>query len=124
MVKAKVLIIEDDPDQVFLYSTKFKMEGYEVLAATDGLSGIKLAKEKQPDIILLDIVMADVDGVTVLRELKKLNATKKIPVVIFTNLDKKELINEARKLGAAEIFIKTDFVPSAVVAKVAKILTK
>ena len=70
-VNKKILLIEDDPDQVFLYLTKFKMEGLKLLTAKNGVEGLAMAKKEKPDIILLDIVMDEMDGMEVLERLKK-----------------------------------------------------
>ena len=53
----KILIIEDDPFLLSLYSTKFEMENFELVSADDGLKGVEMAKQQKPDIILLDLLL-------------------------------------------------------------------
>ena len=118
----KILLIEDDPDQVFLYSTKFEMEGLKLLTAQNGVEGLELAKKEKPDIILLDIVMDEMDGMEVLASLKKDKATKGVPVVLLTNLVKKELVQKSKQMGAAGFWSKTDVLPKDAVERVKQIL--
>ncbi len=83
-VAPKVLIIDDEPDMLNLTSQRLEYAGYRVLAATDGLEGLRLARSYHPDVILLDIMMPVMDGYQVLRLLKSDTATEEIPVVMLT----------------------------------------
>ncbi len=118
----RVLIVEDDAFLAGIYTTKFSLEGFEVLSAGDGVAGLKVARTSLPDIILLDVLMPKMDGFEVLDELKKDPKTKHIPVVILTNLGQKEDVQRGLKGGAVDYLIKAHFVPSDTVAKVRKIL--
>ena len=118
--KPKILIIEDDTFLSGLYSTKFNMEGFEVFSAVDGEKGLKLAKEKLPALILLDIILPVKDGFEVLRELQKDANTKTIPVILLTNLSQKEDVNKGLQQGAVDYLIKAHFMPSEVVEKAKK----
>lgn len=120
--KITVLLIEDDPDQISLYQTKFELEGFDVLSTRKGTEGIELAKTKNPDIILLDLVLIAEDGLDVLDKLKNDTGTQHIPVVILTNLVKKEVKEKAKSFGAADFIIKTDTVPKDVVLKIKEVL--
>ena len=117
-----VLLIEDDPDQISLYQTKFELEGFDILSTRRGAEGIEMAKTKNPDIILLDLVLIAEDGLDVLDKLKKDAGTQHIPVVILTNLVKKEVMEKAMSLGAASFIVKTDTAPKDVVLKVREVL--
>ena len=119
--KIKVLLIEDDPDQIVLYQTKFNLEGLETVIAKNGAEGIVRAKQDKPQVILLDIVMQDMDGIEVLKRLKQDSATKDIPVLLFTNLTTKELVEKGKELGAAAYMVKTEFTPRQVTEKVKQI---
>ncbi len=118
----KILIVEDDNFLVDMYTTKFELEGFQVLAAEDGEKGIELAREEKPDIILLDILMPKKDGFSTLEDLKKEDVTKDIPVILLTNLGQKEDVKKGFDLGAAGYLIKAHFMPSEVVDKIKKIL--
>ena len=120
--KQKVLVVEDDEFLLELYSTKLKMEGFQVFSAGDGERGLRLAKEKKPDLVLLDIVLPKIDGLEVLRKLKKDGETAYIPIVLLTNLSQKDEVSEGLKAGAEDYLIKAHFMPSEVVDKIKKIL--
>jgi len=117
-----ILIIEDDPDQVLMYTVEFKGKGFEVLSATTGDDGVKQAIEKQPKAILLDIHMEDRSGLDVLRELKEKEETKNIPVIVFTNFSKTNFEETAMKLGAEKFIVKMNRVPRLIVQDVQEIL--
>lgn len=120
-----ILIIEDDTNLIELYQTKFLMEQYNVLTASDGSVGIETAVEKKPDVILLDILMPNVNGFEVLKGLKDHAETKDIPVVVYTNLgssDSDEKRELAFSLGAADYLIKALHEPEAIVERINKIL--
>ena len=122
--KIKVLMIEDDLDQIQLYGTKFRIENHDFIYGKDEEDSLRLAQEQKPDIILLDVVLCEEDGIEVLKKLKQNKTTKDIPVVIFSNLDKKELIDEAFRLGAVDYIIKSKVVPSEIVRKVDEVVNK
>lgn len=118
----KILIVEDDNFLVEMYTTKFELEGFQVVTAEDGEKGLEVAKAENPNIILLDILMPKMDGFTTLEELKKDESLKNIPVILLTNLGQKEDVKKGFDLGAAGYLIKAHFMPSEVVGKIKKIL--
>lgn len=118
----KILLIEDDSDQVYLYTVKFQLEGLNLVTAKNGVEGLEKVKQEKPDLILLDIVMKDMDGMEVLENLKKDNTTKNIPVILLTNLVKKELSEKAKHLGAFDFWSKTEVMPQDAVQRIRKIL--
>lgn len=105
-----------------IYKTKFEMEGYQIITATDGEAGLTYAKTKSPALILLDILLPKMDGFAVLKKLKEDAKTKDIPVILLTNLGQKDDVNKGLELGAADYLIKAHFKPSETVAKVRKII--
>lgn len=122
--KQKILIIEDDGFLLQMYSAKLELENFNVLSATDGAKGLKIALEKQPDLIILDLKLPEMDGFQVLSALKRNKKTKNIPVVVLTNLSQKRDINNCLKLGAADYMIKAHFVPAEVISQVKRNLLK
>jgi CheY-like chemotaxis protein len=80
----KVLVIDDEPDVVFLMETRLEAKGYQVISANNGKDGISLAHSEKPDLILLDIMMPDMDGFQVLETLKADPSTRPIPVIGLT----------------------------------------
>ena len=120
----KILLVEDDPDQIYLYKTRLQMEKFKIVEAHNGKQGIEIAKQEMPDFILLDLVMEDMSGMKVLEALKKDKKTKKIPIVLLTNLIKKALIDQATKLGAVGFWPKTEVLPEEIVCRIKKIIKK
>lgn len=82
--KRKILIVDDEIDFVNMIKIRLEAKDYEVLGANDGQEGLNMAQEEKPDVILLDILMPDKDGYTMIRELKLSDDTKDIPVIVVT----------------------------------------
>jgi len=120
--KQTVLIVEDDGFLSNMYKAKLELEDYTVLTAANGEAGLKLSKEKKPNLILLDVIMPKMNGFEVLKEIKGDKNLKDIPVIMLTNLGQKEDVQKSFKLGASEYLIKAHFLPSEVVGKVKKFL--
>jgi DNA-binding response OmpR family regulator len=106
IAKNKILVIDDEPGVVELLKKRLERAGYDVIAATDGMEGFKRACEHKPDLILLDIIMPGVDGLTVLKRLKTEEATRQIPVVMVTAKGLTDSLFEAQKYGATDYIIK------------------
>jgi len=92
-----------------------------MILAADGEIGLRLAKSKKPDLILLDLVLPKVHGFDVLAQLKSDPGTKQIPVIVLTNLEKIEDIEKAIEMGATTYLIKARYSLEEVVEKVRKI---
>ena len=118
----KILLVEDDNFLLNMYADKFRVEGFEVFIADNGATGLKLAKEKTPDLILLDVLLPKMSGFEVLQELNKDPRAKNIPVILLTNLSQKEEVTKGLELGAKDFLIKAHFMPQEVVAKVKSVL--
>jgi len=118
----KVIIVEDDEFLSDIYKTKFELEGFKVTAINDGEKGLKAIQTKNPDIVLLDVLLPKLDGFTILQMLKKDVATKDIPVVLLTSRGQKEDVQKGLEMGAADYLIKAHFKPAETVEKVKKIL--
>ncbi|MDP3800003.1 MAG: response regulator [bacterium] len=118
----KILLVEDDPFLLDMYSTKFKEVGFDVVVAQDGEMAIVKAKEIMPELILLDVVLPKKDGFEVLKILKSDSVMAKIPVVMLTNLGLDSDVKRGLELGAQSYIIKAHFTPTEVVAKVKDIL--
>ena len=120
----KVLITEDEEVLLRMYSLKFTNQGFKVVQADNGAKGLELAKKELPDIILMDIIMPQLDGFEVLKELKKDQKTKNIPVIMLSNLGQEEDIKRGQELGAADYLVKANMTPMQVVDKVKEVLGK
>ena len=106
MEKKILLLIDDNPLLTGLYKAAFEKHGFNVFFAHNGEDGLKLAKEKSPDIVLLDILMPGIDGFEVLKTLKSDPTTKKAKVIILTVVVDKNAEEKAKKLGALDYLIK------------------
>ena len=120
----KVLIVDDDNFLLDMYSLKFRESGFLVEVAKGGSEALEKAKAMNPDVILLDIVMPQLDGFEVLRSLKKEKYAEGAIIVILTNLGQKEDVERGLALGANDYIIKAHFTPSEVVNKVKSLLAK
>lgn len=114
----KVLLIEDEVLILRMYEKIFAYEGFEVITAEDGETGIEKAKTEKPSIILLDIMMPKMDGLKVLEILKQEDETKAIPVVMLTNLSSDTVIKEAFSKGSAGYLVKSEIVNDRIVNEV------
>lgn len=106
-----VLIIEDDKDLAHILSHRLKREGYEVLTADDGKTGVTTAKEKLPSLVLLDVMLPEKDGFEVLSDLKKDKNTKAIPIILITAKNQESDITYALGQGADDYLIKPFSIP-------------
>ncbi len=118
----KILIVEDDPLISRMYERIFAFEKYEVELANDGAEGVKKAKLFKPSLILLDVMMPKMNGLQALKKLKDNSATKKIPVVMLTNLSGQKDAETALSMGAIKYIIKSEYEPKQVCDMVKTIL--
>ena len=116
----KILFIEDESTLQKTLGELLTSRGYEVVPALDGEIGLRLAKEKRPDLILLDLILPKFHGLEILEKLKADEETKDIPVIVLTNLEEMENIEKTLELGAMTYLIKVNYSPEEVVDKVKK----
>ena len=117
----KVLLVEDDKDILDLYAISFQREGFIVYTANDGKQAIEKFHDKNPDILLLDIMMPNVDGYAVLREVRK-DHKKYVPVMMLTNLNMEHFAKEESVDQVDAYLIKSNFTPSEVVQRAIEVL--
>jgi len=120
----KILFIEDEAALQKTFRDILEKEGYQMISALDGESGLRLAKSQKPDLILLDLILPRKDGFEVLKELKEDEATKGIPVIVLTNLEDIESVERAIELGATTYLVKAQYTLEEVIQKVKKALEK
>jgi CheY-like chemotaxis protein len=107
-----VLLIEDDEATSTMYTTRLEADGYSVIVAADGESGVARALADKPDLIYLDLRMPGLDGFEVLEHLRANEQTAAIPTVILTNFSEPELRQRGLQLGALEFLVKTETTPA------------
>lgn len=117
----KILIIEDDIVLRESLQKKLNLEGYQAITAINGEVGLDKIKDLKPDLVLLDIVMPEKNGMEVLENMQKDKELKDIPVIMISNSGQPVEIQKVLELGAVDYLIKADFDPEEVVAKVRKV---
>lgn len=118
--KKRILIVEDDVSLHDILCKKFSSEGFEIFEAKNGEEGLKVALSKYPDIILLDIVMPIMDGMTMLKKLREDIWGANAKVIILTNLSDNEKIADAIANKSHDYLVKTDWNLKDIIAIVKK----
>lgn len=114
----KILVVEDEQALARALTAKLESSGFEVLWAQNGEECLKIAFVEHPDLILLDIIMPKMDGITALNKLRADSWGKNVPVIMLTNLSSAEDVNMATKNGVFDYLIKSDWRLEDVVRKV------
>jgi DNA-binding response OmpR family regulator len=122
MIK-KIIVIEDEQILLRALNVELLSQGFEVLSAKDGESGLRLITEEEPQLVLLDLILPKLHGFEVLKALKGSEKTKNIPVIILSNLGQDSDIKKAQELGAAGYFVKASTDLSELSLRINKILT-
>ena len=121
--KYTIAVVEDDTMlRKYLASSLSKEKNITVVTGANGEEGEKVIKETIPDLVLLDIIMPKKNGFEVLEAIKKDPKTKDVRVIVLSNLGQQSDIDQAKKLGAIDYFVKVDLEMSAIVSKVKAIL--
>ncbi|HSW88503.1 MAG TPA: response regulator [Candidatus Saccharimonadales bacterium] len=119
---ARILLIEDDEMFAALYKRQFIAGGIDVDVAVNGADGLAAVTKNHYDLVLLDILLPDIDGTEVFRQMKAQDSTKNIPVVFLTNLSQEENIEKAFQLGAKGYLVKASYTPDQVVQEIKNFL--
>lgn len=114
----KILFIEDEASLQKTLGELLRGEGYEVISALDGESGLNLARTQSPDLIILDLILPKIHGLDVLKELKKDDTTREIPIIILTNLEDMASVEKALELGATTYLVKANYTLDEVLEKI------
>ena len=120
--KRKILLVEDNPDQAEIYVMELKTAGYEVIHTLDATEAPILAEREKPDLILLDLMLGNLSGLDILKQIKENRATKNIKVVALTNFREKELLEDERLKGVYDYIYKPEFTPRELVRKIREYL--
>jgi len=117
-----ILLVEDDPFVIDIYTKKLKMAGFSVRTARDGEEALRKLKEKKPDLLILDIVLPNIDGWELLGKIKGKEELKDLKAVVLSNLSEKIDVEKGLEFGIAGYFIKAYYTPTQVVKEIKKIL--
>lgn len=113
-----ILIAEDEEPLRRVLKDILGVEGYEVIEAVNGEEGLYMVLKEHPDLVLLDIVMPKMDGLTMLKKLRADEWGKTAPVIILTNLSDNEEVIKTAEYEGIECFVKTDIKINDVIEKI------
>ncbi len=122
MLMKKILLVEDDHLLSSILAESLRNALYEVDCVYDGDSAVARAIGRHCDLMLLDILLPGMDGFEVLSAVKSLEATKRTPVIVISNLSDQKSIDRMKHEGAASYLVKAHTTPEAVIAEIAKVL--
>ena len=118
--KAKILVVDDEPNVCQILETRLRMVGYEVATAADGLAGLKTFGEVNPDLVILDLMLPQLDGYGVC---EKLRSRTSIPILMLSAIDEVSQKIACLQLGADDFMVKP-FSPKELIARIACLLRR
>jgi CheY-like chemotaxis protein len=119
----KILFIEDDFLIADLYKRQLLLAGYIVTLVASGEEGVKAAQQDSFDLILSDMSLPGITGIEVLTQMKQQEKIKNIPFILFSNMAQESYIQDAKKLGASDYWIKDQLLPAQLVQKITTVLS-
>jgi CheY-like chemotaxis protein len=118
----KICIVEDDDNIREIYATELRSKGFTVIEAENGEEGLDLIKQNNPDLIMLDLKMPVMNGLEVLEKLRKDSQISKIPVIVLTNVDDQDSINEVGKYETRFYVVKSLTTPQKILGMIREVL--
>lgn len=119
-MKKKILLVEDERVLIKMYEETFTRAGFEVESVETAQEGVEMMRKTKPDIVLLDILLPEANGLSLLRQIKDDPSLSLIPVVAFSNYTDPDTQEEALKLGAKDYIVKADFDPEETLKMIKK----
>jgi CheY-like chemotaxis protein len=120
--KKKICIVEDDDSIREIYKTALEGKGYEVTTAADGEEGLRALKFNRPDVVLLDLLMPKMDGVSLMKVIRGDRELADLPVIVMTNVDDQDVVKKVGKYNASFYLVKSLFDPKKMVGIVEEVL--
>ena len=117
-----ILLVEDDPFLIDIYTTKLNNSGFSIDVAADGEIGLEKLRGKSYDLVILDIVLPHLNGWEVLEAINQDDKLKDLRIFVLSNLGQKEEVEKGLSMGAIKYFIKAHYTPSEVVNEIKKVL--
>lgn len=114
-INKKILIVEDTKNYLFIISQELKNAGFDVMTAENGEEGLEAVQKEKPDLILLDIEMPKMDGITMAKRLKELGVD--LPIIFLSNMSDLKHISEAAET-ATDYIVKSDINAEGIVLRV------
>ena len=107
-----ILIVDDDPDQTDILAHSLGKQGYATATASTGEDGLSMARNEHPDLVLMDIRLPDMDGLTICRQLNDDPSTCEIPVIILSAMERPDIIRRSRSAGC-QYYLRKPYDPNA-----------
>lgn len=104
----QILIIEDDVFLAKAYQLEFSRMGVEVLIISDGTQALAQLQKEPPAVVLLDLLLPGVGGIDILKAIRKSESWQKVPVIVLSNLDEQQFVEEAKTLGVDDYMVKAN----------------
>jgi len=123
MPEARILVVEDEPDILELIRYNLEKGGYRVTPAATGEAGLALCREAPPDLVVLDLMLPGLDGLSVARALRRGPATARVPIMMVTARGTEADVVAGLNLGADDYMVKP-FAPAVLLARVAALLRR
>ena len=123
MAKAAILVVEDDRDIQELVAYNLSLEGFQVWRASTGEEGLQMARERRPDLIVLDLMLPGMDGLEVCRRIRRNEETEEIPIVMLTAKTEDVDIITGLEIGADD-YVTKPFSPKVLVARIRAVLRR
>jgi DNA-binding response OmpR family regulator len=123
-VKKKVCIVDDESSIREIYQIALEQAGYNVVTAVDGEDGLIVIEKEKPDIVLVDVMMPKINGLELIKTLRSSTTLPQKPIIVMTNVDNQEVMQEAGKLDTQFYLVKALFEPKKVVSIVDEVLHK
>jgi len=122
--KKTILILEDEPAMLHIVATRLAESGFETLLAKDGQEGLTLALQKHPDLILLDVLMPKIDGLTLMKKLREDAWGNTVPMIVLSNMspDSNTTLQAITNNQPAYYFVKSDIKLEEIVEKIKDVL--
>ena len=120
--KPKILLIEDEDAIREIYKSELELSGFQIDAFAMGADGLKAFKKNSYDAVILDIILLDVNGLDVLKEMRKDSQKKDMPILLLTTVTQDIVVKKSLKLGATAYLQKDIITPDKLVGKIKEIL--
>lgn len=124
LLKKKILLVEDEESLRDIYNRQLAISGFEATCLATGKEGLEAVVKNKYDLILLDIMLPDINGLDILKSVKQNQdqAIKSTPVILLTNLGQDQIIQDGFQLGADAYLVKASYTPEQVIDEIKNLL--
>ena len=120
--RKKICIIDDEPNILEIYSRALSNKGYDIVTAKNGREGLEIIRREKPNLVLVDIMMPEMDGVEMMNVMRQDESMAKIPIIIMSNVSDREIYKKVEKFNTRFYLVKSLFEPKKVVGIVEEVL--